>query len=195
MKKLIIINLLIVFCSCNTYLGSELVVIKPNNKIYYNNKTFLNKIYKIQKKENKIPMNRLKLFNGMRKDCIKKFKIMNKNYTDYDIIFILESYNEQSGGINGRIWSKDNAIDFLYQNDINNYCVKHNNWFWSNNNKELKYELIEKWDTINIQKMNKEQKILGGVTYYATRIIKTKKNKNLIIDCFTFQQLPNELPF
>ena len=120
---------------------------------------------------------------------------MNKNYTDFDIIFILESYNEQSGGINGRIWSKDNAIDFLYQNDINNYCVKHNNWFWSNNNKELKYELIEKWDTINIQKINKEQKILGGVTYYATRIIKTKKNKNLIIDCFTFQQLPNELPF
>ncbi len=194
MKKLIIIVIFFIFSSCNAYKDSETAVIKPKNKIYSYNKNFLNKIYKIQKQENIMPMSTLKLFNEMRQDCIEKLKVMNKNFADYDTVFILESYDMQFAGIDGRIWSRDRVLDFSYQNRINYYSVKHN-CISSENGKDLAYKLVEHWDTTEIKKINEKYIILGGSTCYATRIIKTKKNKNLIIDCFTFQQLPNELPF
>lgn len=96
-----------------------------------------------------------------------------------DTIYVLESYNLESGSLYQSVWTKKEKVEFKVENSkvevVSNPFITR------------LYSMVEKWDTSIIKlEEEKHSKLLDGSQMLGARIILI--NGNLKMDCIKFKE-------
>lgn len=107
---------------------------------------------------------------------------LNFIHSETDSVFILESYEFQTGRYIGRIWNKDGSVSYEYLRGIFNY---RENLFYN-----YTIALVNRWDTIAIreeEKVNAES--LPQTLITASRVVEIDGKVN--VECLVFKSFFN----
>jgi hypothetical protein len=162
MKSILFITLLVVFFSCTTPKG------------------FISVSKQVEKKcggeRNKW---KGETFHSLRTKLYNEGKLNFIN-PDFDTLYILETYEIESGVYTGRIWNRKGALNYNYYK--NNFSFDQQNLFTA-----YTVQLIQNWDTSAIrmeESMNANnlpEKYIDGTKVH---IVKTKTQ----IECIKFKE-------
>jgi hypothetical protein len=145
--------------------------------------TFTQLSKKLQEKSTKAQVKPTTItFHDLRVKLFDSGKLNFVNFNE-DTLYLLETYDIQSGGYHGRIWNKNNYIQYVYfYNSGFNYYEK--TMFT-----EFTIDLIQRWD---IDGIREEERLNSGWTpvylIYGSRIIFSNKPK---IDYLKFKRFFN----
>jgi hypothetical protein len=104
---------------------------------------------------------------------------LNFIHSDFDTLFILSSYEIESGTYFEQIWMQGRTLKYAYNRGKFNFEFEK---LYT----DYTIELINRWDTTSLKKEAGTHQVAPEEYIYATRVI-NKRNK-LSIDCFIFKQ-------
>ena len=117
-------------------------------------------------------------FHDLRTELYNQGKLNFINWNN-DTVFILESYELQSGTYNGRIWNKADTISYTYYK--NTFSFDPQQLFT-----DYTIHLVQDWDTTSIRTEENANAIhTPEQNIYATRVLITPSNTR--IECIRFK--------
>lgn len=139
-------------------------------------KSFSKQLYKQQKRVKECGIYP-KISYNLRNQLTARLDFINYNQ---DTIFLLESYDIETGIFNNAIWTDKGKIE--YESFSGNITVSDNNYFI-----ERLYQMIECWDSTTIrQEEEKSSNMLGREMMFGARIVINKGE--LDIQCIRFNE-------
>lgn len=143
-------------------------------------KTVSKKMYACQKVISKGDKGDVKFFKNTRDKLalIKQYSFFN----DFDTLFILESFDIESGTYYGKIWNKEQDIEYSYFK---------NNFNFDRHQIYSKYmvKLVSEWNLKEISKEEENSHLTSPLLIYASRIVST--HKKIKVDCTVFKEFYN----
>jgi len=149
-----------VYCSCSAqnfkYLSKKIEICSENRASAWHGETFNNI--------------RIKLYNdGKLNDLLKNF----------DTLYLMQSFEIESGVYIGRIWSKKKFLNYQYKNK--KFSFDDGEYF-----NKYSIELLEKWDTVSIRRNEKQfANTLPERWVKGIKVVKLKKRFDIM--CISYR--------